>query len=72
MINDIKIIFPLCNFYCPLYTSLTFTWVKLCKIPDVNIEPTYFMNNCKAFPSLNNVVPVPWSASVSTTALVDQ
>ena len=42
------------------HTSLTFTWVKLCKRPRVKSEPTYFhflifVNNGKAFPSLDGM-----------------
>ena len=40
------------------HTSLTFSWVKLCKRPEVNSEPTHFltfMNNDKVFPSLHDI-----------------
>ena len=36
-------------------TSLTFTWVKLCTRTEVNSEPTYFLDNGKAFPSLDDM-----------------
>ena len=32
-------------------TSLTFTWVKLCKRPEGNGEPAHFLDNDKAFSS---------------------
>ena len=35
-----------------MHTSLIFTWVKLCKKPEMNSEPTQFLNNGKVFPSL--------------------
>ena len=45
-----------------LNTSLTFTWVKSCQRPEVKSEPTWhswimtFMNNGKAFPSLDGMI----------------
>ena len=37
------------------HTSLTFTWVKLRKRPEVNSEPTHFLNSDKAFLSLDDM-----------------
>ena len=40
------------------HTTLTFTWVKLYKRPGLNSEPTNlltFLNNGKAFPSLDDM-----------------
>ena len=58
------------------HTSLTFTWVKLCKRPDVNSEPTHFltfMNNGKVFPSLGIMqLPMPWPAPASNWPLASQ
>ena len=38
------------------HTSLTFTWVDLCERAEVKSEPTHFLNNGKAFPSLDDMV----------------
>ena len=37
------------------HTPLTFAWVKLYKRPEVNSEPTHFLNNGKTFPSLHDI-----------------
>ena len=37
------------------HNSLTFTWVKLSKRSEVNSEPTHFLNNGKAFNSLDDM-----------------
>ena len=37
------------------YTSITFTWVKLFKRPEVNDKPTQFLNNGETFLSLDHM-----------------
>ena len=55
---------------------LTFTWVKVCKRPEVKSELGHFlafMNNNKAFLSSGGMqLPVFWAASASTRTLASQ
>ena len=55
-----KKIFLRCKAHSVRHTSLTFTWVKLCKRPEVtwNFYLTFLnnaINDCKAFPSLDGM-----------------
>ena len=57
------------------HTSLTFTWVKLWKRPEVNselIQFLTFMNNGKVYPSLDGMATSALTSFSSTAELASQ
>lgn len=57
------------------HTSLTFTWIKLWKRPEVNrelIQFLTFMNNVKVYPSLDGMATSGLISFSSTTELASQ